>query len=70
MIEREIADKLQRTPARVRWVRERSAVGRACAAGLAARYGLDPGQPLGQQLAARGILTMDAGAWLDGAPQG
>ena len=69
MIEREIAEKLQSTPDRVRWVRERSAVGRACAAGLAGRFGLDPSQPLGQQLAARGILTPVEGAWLDGASE-
>jgi len=42
-------------------------VGSIVTANLAARYGLDPLEPLGAQLAALGILTDAEGLWLDDA---
>ena len=66
----QIAHKLESSADAVRAIRNRGAVGRASAAGLAARLGMDPTAPLGEQLAARGVLSMAEGAWLDGAPEG
>jgi hypothetical protein len=66
-IEEQIAHKLESSADSVRAIRSRGPVGRASVAGLSARLGLDPTAPLGEQLAARGILTAAEGAWLDGA---
>ena len=42
-------------------------VGTEVARHLAERFDLDPSEPLGAQLAARGVLTEEEGAWLDDA---
>lgn len=68
MLEHEIARKLETTTDAIRMLRTGDAVSRAVVAGLAARFGLDPGEPLGGQLAAPGLLSADEGAWLDGMP--
>lgn len=39
--------------------------GEHVAAELAARFGLDVAEPLGMQLAAGGVLTVEEGEWLD-----
>ena len=65
MLEQEIADKLETTVSTLRLLRDGGPVGRAATAGLAARFRLDAGLPLGQQLAAHCMLTVDEGAWLD-----
>lgn len=41
--------------------------GTAVAAEIAQRFGLDASEPLGSQLAERGVLTEDEAAWLDDA---
>lgn len=68
MFEQEIAHKLDTSTDAIRMIRMSDAVGRAVVAGLAARLGLDAATPLGAQLVARGILSREAGAWLDGTP--
>lgn len=67
MREQAIAAKLETTVDAVQMLRTGDALSRAVAAGLAARFGLEPTAPIGQQLAARGLLSADEGAWLDGA---
>jgi hypothetical protein len=70
MQEQTIATKLEANTDAIRMLRTGGAVGRAVAAGLAARYGLDPAAPLGHQLVACGLLTPDEAAWLDGPSAG
>jgi hypothetical protein len=65
MLEHTIARKLESTADALRMLRKGGAVGRAVVARLAARHSLDPSFPLGAQLAAPNILTVEEGAWLD-----
>jgi hypothetical protein len=68
MHEQTIAVKLDANTDAIKMLRTGGPVGRAVAAGLAACFGLDAAARLGQQLAARGVLTEDEGAYLDGTP--
>jgi hypothetical protein len=64
-IEQQIAHRLESSVNSVRLVRSGGPIGRACAAGLAARYGLIAARPLGEQLAEREVLLHEEGEWLD-----
>jgi hypothetical protein len=66
MHEQGIAAKLEANADAIRMVRRGGPVGRAAAAGLAARCGLEVTAPLRQQLAAGAVLAGDEAAYLDG----